>query len=366
MHCKTRQACLILSILLLCVSCTSALARGVTVNGTVISTESLVITSPLGGRIETVLARTGDAVAAGDALVSLQTSKVYATEDGTVYYFGEVGDPAGTVSERYGAVAYLEGSCRYTLSASTRYAYTAQEGQSVHPGETVYLKTSQQTEAAGTGTITAISGDTYTVRIASGTFTQGETVQVFRNPDCATTSRIGKGTIELASPAAYTADGILVAFSHASGEQVKKGDVLFETLEGTYTGAAQNLNTVTAPAAGILTECTLRPGDSLSASGQVATLALDQGMRIEVLVSESDLAAFQLHSPVQVEVTYAWDGNLRFEGTVERISQLGGSNAAESESDEAWYSVYILPETTQQLAYGMHVVVSVPDAQIAE
>ena len=224
---------LLLVVLSLSVA-SAAMARTVTADGTVISTGTVIVSSDVGGTVAEVSVSAGDAVSAGDVLVTLTPSRVYALQDGTVRLFGSVGDDAADIASQYGAVAYVEPALRYTISASTRNAYSSEANKIIHPGETVYLRATENAQLTGTGRVTTVSGTSYTVEVLSGNLESGYSVNIFRSEDYLSTSRIGRASVTLKDPVAYTAEGLIAAFCVEDGAQVKKGNVLFETVIGSY------------------------------------------------------------------------------------------------------------------------------------
>ncbi len=347
----------VLMILALCLSLGgAALADTVTMNGTVVNVRPVTVTAASGGTVAKILALAGERVQAGDAVVELETDKVYALQDGTARVFGETGDSATMVSDRYGAVVYLEPACEYTISASTRNAYDLEENKIIHPGEEVYIKGLTGDKNEGTGLVTAVSGTSYTVEVVTGTFENSESVYIYRSAEHETTSKIGKGSISRQDPVAYTAEGIIVRYSVENGAEVKKGDVLFETLSGTYSNASGDLCAISADRSGVIAALDLTVGSVLTEGATVFTFYADEDMRIQATVSETDLANFNVGDQVSAEFTYVKGGDFHVTGTIEKISGIG---AAESEdSDESSFTVLIIPDSTEGLSYGMNAVVS--------
>ena len=342
-----------------------ALAQNVTVNGTVVSTQTEIVSASAGGTVQEVLAAVGDAVSAGDTLVTLETSKIYALQDGVVRLFGEVGDEAAAIAERYGAVAYIEPALLYSISTSTKNAYTLEENKIIHPGETVYLRAVENNQHVGTGKVTSVTASGYTVDVLTGNLQSEETVNIYRSADYASASRIGRGSVALNAPIAYTGAGLIAAFAVTDGAQVKKGDVLFETVDGTYASMKSDLTKISAPADGIVSSISLLKGSALSSGGTVAEIYLNDGMRIEASVSESDLQFFQEGNAVRIEFNYLEDGEFSISGIVEKISRIGVKDSG-SDSEEAWFSVLIRPESTESLSYGLHAVVTTVDSDEAK
>lgn len=350
------QAAILLSLAL-----SPALADTVAVNGTVISLQTEIVTTELGGSVAQVLAAAGDHLNAGEPLLTLETEKVYALQDGTVRLFGEVGDSTESLSERYGAVAYVEPDAPFTLSASTRKAYDADENKIIHPGETVYLRSVADVKVTGVGVVTTVSGSSYTVEMLSGDLDSEDTAYIYRDAEFAAESRIGRGTVSRTDPVAYTGAGVVAVYTVQDGSHVKKGDVLFETLSGSYTSAGSGLQTVAVERSGVVASVSAVRGGMLTEGDAVAEFYADEELRVEATVSETDLLAFQVGSRVTMTLTYLDDGAQAVSGVVERVSRV--SKATEgSESEEAAFAVIIQPDSTDSLYYGMNVVVETADS----
>ena len=352
---KKEMTVLIAALVLAAVSC-SALADSITMNGTVVNVAPQTITAPLGGTVKDIYVLAGDQVSAGDVLALLEGDKVYALEDGTVRFFGDAGDSAEMVANRYGAVAYVEPACEYTISASTKQAYDKEENKNIHPGETVYLRCVDDSKHTGMGIVTSVSGTSFSIEVTRGAFANGESVYAYRSADYATTARIGKGDISRQDPVAYTGDGVIVRFAVKNGSQVKKGDVLFETLSGSFAHQTEDLNVIKAAADGVVSSLSLNRGDSVSAGSAAAELYPDEFMRIEATVTETDLQYFSVGDAVKVELIYLEDGEYSVEGVVEKISRIGKTSSDDGE--EASFTVYIIPAETEKLLYGMTALIS--------
>ena len=144
------------------------------------------------------------------------------------------------------------------------------------------------------------------------------------------------------------------------GAQVKKGDVLFETVSGTYPVEGESLTQVTAPADGVISSISLSKGSTLSAGASIAEIYPDDALRIEASVPESDLALFTVGKEVSVELNYLDNGEFTVSGTIEKVSRIGAASAS-SDSEESVFSVWIKPASTDRLYYGLHAVVTVSD-----
>ena len=340
-----------------------ALAQSASVTGTVVNVGTETVTVPAGGTVKAVLVSAGDRVRAGDPILTLDAVKVYANESGILRVFGQIGDSAETVAARYGAVAYIEPDAAYTISANTRYAYNQEENKILHPGESVYLRSNEELRRVGLGVVTAPGDGSFTVEITEGEFNTGESVNVFRSEDYGAISRIGRGAVAHTAPIAYAGEGLIAAFPVSSGTHVEKGDVIFEILEGTYQGNSGDLTAVAAPKDGVILSVSVNVGAAIASGAAAAELYPDAGLRLEALVSESDLGTFAPGSPVRIEFPYVENGEYALGGRVEKVSLVGGENSAEAESEEAWFTVTVLPDSTAGLSYGMHAIISALDGE---
>lgn len=362
---KKTISLLLFSALTLSLLLSPAQAASVSLSGTVVNALEETVLAPYGGTVETIHVKVGDAVKAGDPIATLKTKKVYALQDGVARIFGETGESAEMITEQYGAVVYVEPAIQYTVSVSSKTADTNNDAnQFVHPGETVYMRAVENMNRIGTGTVTTVSGGSFTVILNRGNFISGDTANVYRDPGFTPSNRLGKGSISVADPVAYTAEGIVVAYNVKSGDKVKKGDVLFETVEGAYAGPdTADWTQITAPSDGILSALSLTKGGAVAAGAEAATLYANEGMRVEAPVSETDLHFFHTGDLVTLEFTYLNDGLLSIRGRVETISPLGEAAADESGSEESWYTVRIQPLSTAGVYYGAHTIVSLAAAE---
>ena len=120
--------------------------------GEVTAGTTQVIAAPYGGLVEDVRVRVGDSVKIGDPIATVETSKTYASTDGTVSgVFAREGDSADGVKTQYGALVYIEPINRYTLECSTEKGYNSSENRYIHIGESVFLKCTKDGSPQGRG-----------------------------------------------------------------------------------------------------------------------------------------------------------------------------------------------------------------------
>jgi len=352
---KKFTAILLLIASLFCCT-TNAFAEELELTGTVSATQTVTLTAPATGKVESCTVAPGDHVEAGTALLTLQTTKVYAEQDGTVRIFGQPGDSVALLTTRYGGVAYVEPAPRYTIAASTRGAYGTDDSKLIHAGEKVYLRGANNYSLKGTGTVTAISGTNYTVEVDGNTFTSNVSVNIYRDAVYTSTSLIGNGKVSQAMPVAYSGTGYLVRLHVQSGQQISAGDLLYETLEGSFAPGTTDINMVFADQAGVIAAVTTGKGQTVTEDEAVFELYPDAGMRIIVSVPEDDLARIEPGMTVQCLLPGQEDSAEPLTGTVEKISLLPDEDTTYGTT----YTVSVIPESVEHLRYGLTVTVLIP------
>lgn len=371
------------STLALLTCLTYAASAEVSFAGQVIASETVAISAPFGGNVDAVNVRVGDPIEVGDPVATLDTTKVYATADGTVSgIFAEEGDDTEGIVTRYGAVLYLEPVNRYKVTATTEKAYNSSTTKYIHIGEKVYLSCTKDGSHTGTAVVTGIAdassgssgGDSsdssssgytsYTLEVTGGDFYMGETVGIFRDSGYDSTTRIGRGTIEQNSAIAVKGSGSVLKMHVQVGDKVERGELLFETVTGGLDGLYAMDNQILSDVKGIVASVDTQPGSNVDKGAKLITVYPDGSFQIEVLVSELDLN--DIHEGDKVNIEFDWDveGNLRLEGTVASISHVNAGSQSDSSSGSttasssgAEYSAYINFEATDEVRLGMSVVV---------
>lgn len=333
-----------------------AFAEVLELTGSVAATRIETLTAPAAGKVESCSVAPGDHVEAGTALLSLQTTKVYAEQDGTVRVFGRSGDSLTTLTTRYGGVVYIEPAQRYTISASTKGAYNNDDNKRIHAGEVVHLRATNNIKLTTVGRVTSVSGTSYKVEVDGNVFTNNTAVSIYREMNFVNTSLIGTGKVAQTSAVVYGGTGYLVKMHVKSGQEVSAGDLLYETLEGDFAPGTLNLNQMTADQPGVIASVSTNKGGSVAAGDAVIEFYPDAGLRIAVSVPEGDLSRIQTGMTVQLLLPGDEDSADPMNGTVEKISLVPDADAVYG----ATYTVYIIPGTLAALRYGMTVTVLIP------
>ena len=341
---KKMLLCL-LAVMLLAVPAT---ADEINLEGTVVATRTTAVLAPAAGVVQDVLVQAGETVTAGDKIAALMGTITYAEISGTVRVYGEVGENAETVTNRHGAVVYIEPDVRYTISASTRKAYEELDNMIIKLGETVYIRSTESSKRTGTGKVTAVNGSDYTVEVTKGNFEVSDSVYIFRNKNYEAKSRIGKGTATYSYPVAYTATGSVAQVFVKNGAKVTKGTPLFSTVEA----AAAYSNGISATVGGTVAGISVEPGTAVEAGALIATIYPADSIRLEILADEIDLR----NITVGQNVTLTFANGVTAQGQVERISgvqYVTETVEGEEVDDTAYFPVYVTFATDAPIACGM-------------
>ncbi len=340
--------------MIICLLCGAAGAETVSFSGTVEASESCPVYACIGGTAEDVPVRAGQTVAADTVIARIRTSKVYAPVDGTVTaVYGQPGENAEKVTSLYGAVLYLEGETVYTVSATSERAYDDKNNHIVHSGEEVFLVSRNHTTDTGKGIITAVTESGYTVRVLSGSFFIDDSVDIFRSPGAEATSRIGRGTVGRVAPEAVSGSGSIVSMLVEAGEQVRAGQLLFETVNGSFDGDEAVSTEIRAGIEGTLSTVSVQKGASVNENSVVAEIYPRGAVWVAISVSEMDLKEIAVGQKVLVELDWNEDDGVCYEGTVEMISALGTT-----QNDGTFYQAYVSFEPDEGTRYGMTALVT--------
>ncbi len=340
-------------LIAVCLAGTAA-ADSISFSGTVQSSRTETVYAPIGGMAEEVPVRVGDTVTADTVIAKIRTTKVYAAEDGTVTaVYGQPGDDAETVAERYGAVIYMEGPYTLMVSTTTNKAYEEKENFIVHPGETVYVVSRSKNSTKGKGIVTTVDGNSYTVLLTEGSFLMSDSVNICRSSSYSLTSSLGRGNISRVSPTAVTGTGSIVSIAVQPGDKVSRGQLLFETAEGGYDGLVMTGTEIRAGVDGVISSLSVEQGTSVTKGNMVADIYPKDAVWVSAEVTESDLKELTAGQKVKVELDWNEHLGVSYEGTVEKISALGTVG-----EESTTYTVYVSFKPDENTRYNMTALVS--------
>ena len=260
--------------------------------GKIAAGETVRIQAPFTAAVERVGAETGDYVHSGDILFELATNKVYAPCDGTVQgVLAQEGDRLEDLALFYQGAIYIEPQVKNIIRAAAEIASSEKENKILHIGETVYLRRSSDSDRrTGTGRITELNGNGFTVEVLSGDLILDDSCYIYRSASYDYESRIGRGTVARNEPIAVNGTGTVLKLYAEDGQTVQKGDLLMETAPA--NAAAESV--ICAPVDGILASSSVTLGATLSES-QLAMEIWQQGaFIIQLNVDEYELPKFEL------------------------------------------------------------------------
>ena len=346
-----------------------ALAQ-VTFQGTVVSSKTIAVNAPFGGIVDEIVLRKGDPIQVGGPVATIRTTKVFAEMDGTVSgIFAREGDQTEGITERYGAVMYIEPVNRYVVSATTEKAYNSSETRYIHIGERVHLACTKDGTHVGTAVVTSVGGETsgdsssgesssssstasytsYKLEVTSGDFYMGETVGIYRDSDHSSESRIGRGTIKQNAAVAVKGTGSVLKMHVQVGDRVERGEVLFETVEGVLDGLYAMDNVIYSPLNGIVATVDAVQGSAVEKNGKLISIYPEEALQVAIKVSELDLR--EIHEGDKVSIEFEWDldGTRQVPGVVSSISRVGEEQT--DKNSDAQYTAYIdfTPDDTVRL-----------------
>ena len=328
-----------------------------TFDGKVVAGDAVSVTAPFGGTVSNFRLRAGSRISVGDAVATINTTKVYAPAGGTVAgVFAQTGDAVEDVKARWGAVMYIMPDHKYTITADIEKAYNSSETKYVNIGETVYIACTAASDHTAVGVVTAASGNTYTVETTSGTLMIEETVNIYRTADYAAKSRIGRGTVSRTQEISVGGSGSILKLHVKDGDVVERGQLLFETVTGTLDGLFATSNEILSDVAGVIATVNTSAGANVNKGDTLLTVYTMDTLQIEISVNEYDLAS--ISEGDELEITFNYDPDLptQLTGKVSMISHL-----STSQDSEASYLAYVDFTPDNNVRIGMTAVVTTID-----
>ena len=315
-------------------------------DGTIEAVRVRTVLAPYSGRVEDFDLRAGDEFMAGGTLFEIAAEPVYAEFDGTVTgVFAQPGDSAAYVSDRYGAALYMERDILYRASCTTKGAASENEYKIVHAGEKVYIQSDANNARTGEAIVTSVEGNSFTIEvIAYDDLRVNEDVEVYRDNRYQGSTKIGEGRVKRIDPIAVNAEGYIRSVHVEDGQQVARGDLLFEVVPDRIDGLAGSDGRVTMPADGVVLSIAAESGAQIAKDAPMATYCAKQDMQLGCAVDEAALS----NGAVGMEVTVTLDayGDRSIKGTVVRVSAAG--------SEQGDFEAIIALEDTALARVGMN------------
>lgn len=316
--------------------------------GTVIAGETVNVTAPFSGMVASVSLREGEWLQPGDSVAVLETQKVFAALDGTVR--GLNGTVGGNAE---GTMLCIAPVSKYTISASVEDAYSAVDTTYVRVGETVYIACATDGTHQAVGVIKAAKGLSFTVETTRGELYMEERVNIYRSAGYEAQTRVGRGTVSRTAEVAVSGEGTLTALHVSEGEEVERGQLLFETVQDAAAGSAHTGGVVLAEVGGAITEVQVQTGASVKAGDTLLTVCPREGYQVMFSVPESALTDVCVGDAVTLRFYQDEENPRDLAGVVESISYVG----QEIPNGETTYEAAVAFEADELVRLGMTVTV---------
>lgn len=321
--------------------------QGLILTGKVQAASTLSVQAPFGGLVKDFTLRAGDRVKAGDELLVLQTSKIYAPCDGIVRgLFAQTGDSAAFVQGRYGALCSIEPSRSLIVQTNTAQGHKSAENRFLILGQTVYLRCTNNSNRTGEGRIISVNGQSFAVEIVSGNLQLEDSVNIFRNEDAYSSDRLARGEISRVNPIAVTGEGALLRAAVSEGDTVRRGDLLFEMVSGNLEGMIPVSPVIYAPEDGVIASVSATAGQNVSRNQVLMTLYRLDRFQLVSAVSEMDAREISVGDKMSIEFDSI--PGKRYDGVVSAVSGIGSQSDNYTE-----YAVYIDVIPDESLSLGM-------------
>lgn len=321
-------------------------------DGQVIAGETVSVTAPFGGVVKSTGLRVGTRVAVNDVIATLSTTRVLATEDGTIRgVFAAEGDSAS------GTVMYLAPVSKFTVSANISKAYESAETMYVTIGEKVYLRCSKDGSHKAVGVVTAVKGSGFTVQTTAGELYMEETVNIYRTTDYAAKQCIGSGTVSRTDALAITGKGSILTMHVQDGDEVERGQLLFETVDGDTNGLIYADSTIRSTAAGVVAEVKVKAGQQVNQNDVLMTVYQPDDYQIQMAIPEDMLSTIQAGDVCSIYFNWNEGQGEAYQGVITEVSYMSNRDAS---GGETTYSAYVAFQPDETVRLGMNVTVVLP------
>lgn len=321
-------------------------------DGQVVSGDTVSVTAPFGGVVKSTGLRVGTLVKVNDVIATLSTTRVLATEDGTIRgVFADPGDSAANT------VLYLAPVSKFTVSANIDKAYESAETTFVNIGEKVYLRCTKDGSHRAEGVVTAVKGSNYTVQTTAGELYMEETVNIYRTADYSSKQCIGSGKVSRADAMAISGKGSILKLHVKDGDEVERGQTLFETVDGDIAGMVYTDGCVRSTAEGVIAEVKVKAGQTVSQDDVLITVYQPSGYQICMDIPEDMLSTVNVGDACSIYFNWNEGQSVPYPGTITEVSYM--SNTAEN-GGETTYSAYVSFQADETVRLGMNVTVVLP------
>jgi len=318
-------------------------------DGQVVAGGAVSITAPFGGTVETVDLRQGALVREGEVIAQVETTRVLATEDGTIRgVFAGVGDQAGKT------VMYLAPVSKYVITASIAKAEDTARAKYVSIGEEVFIRCTKDGSHKARGVITAVRGSSYTVQTSAGELYMEEKVNIYRTEDYAADACIGSGSVSRTEAVAISGTGSIIRMYVQDGDEVERGQLLFETVDGAMGVEPATDSIIRATASGVVATVSVQAGQKIRQEDVLLTVYRPEDYQISMSIPEEMLSTVTVGDNVTIYFNWNEDKSISYPGRVEEVSYMSEPSP---DGGEATYAAYVSFTADETVRLGMNVTV---------
>lgn len=316
-------------------------------DGVVTGGETASVFAPYGGVVSHISLREGARLHVGDEIAQVKTTRVLASEDGTVRgVFAEEGDSAENT------VLYLAPVSKFTISCNISGAYSSAETKYVTIGEKVYIKCAPDGSHKAEGVITAVNGSQYTVMTTAGELYMEEKVYIYRTSDYKSKQRIGSGTVSRTGALAVKGTGSILHMYVEDGDEVERGQLLFETVEGEIDALVSMDDIIRSTLDGVVAEMKVEAGRKVAKGDVLLTVYRTEDYQVQFSIPEEELGNVRVGDSALLYFDWNEDKSAPYSGTVTEVSYV-----SEEGDGEVTYSGYIAFTADDSVRLGMNVSV---------
>ena len=131
-------------------------------------------------------------------------------------------------------------------------------------------------------------------------------------------------------PVAVTATGSVLKMYVKNGDAVRAGDVLFETLDGTWDGLYAAGTDVAVPTSGIVESVSVSAGDAVRKGDTLAVIHPDGSLYVSFSVPETDLGSVREGDAAELEFVWKDDETARVPATITWLSHMSDASTGET------------------------------------
>ena len=244
-------------------------------NGSVTALETVQVTAPSSGMVDSLALEPGALVTEGGFAGSVRTEKVFAPFDGTVAAVS-----AGEWDEVSGKVLEISPVSLYSISCTVSDTAKTAENALIHIGETVYVRCMKDRTHRAQAVVISVSGAEWTAETVAGELYVGEAVYLYSDEACTTACLVGKGTVKAHDTLTVSSEGVIRQMRVQPGDRVERGQWLFSV-------SSSADSEIRIPASGIVTEVKASAGEQVEEDRILAEIAVSCAIRITVSADEA-------------------------------------------------------------------------------